>query len=385
MRDRTSTTSGSHAPRGNPLAPTLRVETCNAERWKQCVPTQSVGTRVVWLIALLSAIGCQQKMADQPSYKQLAPCEFFADGRSARPSVPGTVARGQLHADIALTTGRHTGKDGEPMGMAAPAALQPKPDSPEAAKAKMAQYDMYVDTFPYPMTEKILEHGHERYSIYCVVCHDPLGTGKGKIVQRGYTGPPTYHTDRLRNVPAGYLFAVISEGYGSMPSYAEQIPLHDRWAIAGYLRALQASQHFPKSGQWSVVSDQDSETPNPNPQSLIPDLSIASPHPNPNTVQIIASRIIVTCCQDKDCLGAFTPLSGEAGIRPGVYAGLGKPFDFTRSSTILWCQPRLRGSCLRWSPVNRAEKSGESPLATPGVNARPNTACGGKPDESGCI
>ena len=96
------------------------------------------------------------------------------------------------------------------------------------------------------MTKKALEHGYHRYTIYCAVCHDPLGTGRGKIVERGYTQPPSYHIERLRKVPPGYLFAVISEGYGSMPSYGAQIPVRDRWAIAGYLRALQMSQHFPE-------------------------------------------------------------------------------------------------------------------------------------------
>jgi len=102
-----------------------------------------------------------------------------------------------------------------------------------------------VDTFPFPITEKVLKHGMHRYLIYCVVCHDPLGTGHGKIVERGYTRPPSFHIERLRTVPVGHLFAVMSEGYGSMPSYAEQIPVRDRWAIAAYVRALQLSQHFP--------------------------------------------------------------------------------------------------------------------------------------------
>jgi mono/diheme cytochrome c family protein len=83
--------------------------------------------------------------------------------------------------------------------------------------------------------------------IYCVVCHDPLGTGYGKIVERGYTRPPSYHIPRLREAPVGRLFAVVSEGYGSMPSYAGQIPIEDRWAIIAYLRALQLSQHFPEA------------------------------------------------------------------------------------------------------------------------------------------
>ena len=201
--------------------------------------------RFAAVIAILLFAGCQQKMADQPSYKELAPCDFFADGRSERPSVPGTVARGHLPTDVALWTGRREGKNGEPLGAVTPTVVQPPPNSPEAAKAKKTQYDDFVDTFPFPMTEPVLERGYQRYTIYCAICHDPLGMGHGKIVKRGYTAPPSYHIKRLRDVPAGYLFAVISEGYGSMPSYSAQIPLGDRWAIAGYLRVLQASQHFP--------------------------------------------------------------------------------------------------------------------------------------------
>ena len=170
------------------------------------------------------AAGCQQKMADQPSYKPAQPSDFFADGRSERPAVAGTVARGHLQTDVALFTGRRVGKDGVPLGSATPTVIQPQPGTPEAAKLAKAQYDQFVDTFPFPMTEPVLEHGYQRFMIYCVVCHDPLGTGQGKIVERGYTAPPSYHIERLRKAPVGYLFAVISEGYGSMPSYARPDP-----------------------------------------------------------------------------------------------------------------------------------------------------------------
>jgi hypothetical protein len=197
------------------------------------------------VIAVLAVGGCQQKMADQPSYKNLQPCEFFPDRRLGRPPIDGTVARGQLQTDVALLTGRRTGKNGEPLGMVTPATIQPAPGSPQDLKAQKARYDDFVDEFPFPMTKKVLEHGRDRYMIYCVVCHDPLGTGKGKIQERGYTTPPSFHIERLRTVPPGYLFAVISDGYGSMPSYWAQVPVRDRWAIAGYLRALQASQHCP--------------------------------------------------------------------------------------------------------------------------------------------
>jgi len=118
--------------------------------------------------------------------------------------------------------------------------------------ASLAQYASldeanYVDTFPFPITREVLEHGRDRYMIYCVVCHDSLGTGHGKIVERGYTQPPSYHIDRLRKVAVGHFFDVITNGYGSMPEYKQQIPVRDRWAIAAYIRALQLSQHYSVS------------------------------------------------------------------------------------------------------------------------------------------
>ena len=191
-------------------------------------------------------------MAEQPSYKPLDACDFFSDGRSVRPLVPGTVPRGYLRTDVELFTGRRTAKDGDQdlsTGLT-PAELAPKvqPKEPQAAIDEKALYADFVDTFPFPITEQIVEHGYHRYMIYCVVCHDPLGTGHGMIVQRGYTQPPPYHIERLRKAPVGHFFAVISEGYGSMPSYAAQIPVRDRWAIVAYVRALQASQHFPAVG-----------------------------------------------------------------------------------------------------------------------------------------
>jgi mono/diheme cytochrome c family protein len=190
---------------------------------------------------LLSA--CQQQMAMQPSYKPDYPSSFFPDGRAARPLVPGTVARGHLRTDTHLFTGIR-----QPSGaQAAPASLVGGANRGVLGvlAASAVEETNYVDTFPFPITREVLQHGYDRYMIYCVVCHDPLGTGHGKIVERGYTPPPSYHIDRLRTVPVGHFFDVITNGYGSMPDYKQQVPPRDRWAIAAYIRALQWSQHFP--------------------------------------------------------------------------------------------------------------------------------------------
>src|SRR5437867_3566674 len=56
----------------------------------------------------LASVGCQQKMAGQPSYQPLEPSDFFGDGRAARPLVTGTVARGHLQTDVAFYSGQKT-------------------------------------------------------------------------------------------------------------------------------------------------------------------------------------------------------------------------------------------------------------------------------------
>ena len=168
------------------------------------------------MLALGGTVACRQDMHDQPKYTPLRPSEFFGDGRSARPLIEGTVARGHLGDDTLFETGK--GPDGK-----------------------------FADTFPFPVTKEVLERGQQRFNIYCSPCHDRLGTGNGKIVRRGYRHPPSYHIDRLRKVPNGYLFDVITNGFGAMPDYAVQVQPRDRWAIVAYIRALQLSQNAPLS------------------------------------------------------------------------------------------------------------------------------------------
>jgi len=149
-------------------------------------------------------------MQDQPKFIPLRASDFFADGRSARPLPEGTVARGELRADKVF----FTGKNGE----------------------------QYVDRIPFPVTRQVLERGQQRFNIYCTPCHGRLGNGLGMIVRRGLKRPPYYHIDRLRQVPIGYFYDVVSNGFGAMADYSAQIAPRDRWAIAAYIRVLQHSQ-----------------------------------------------------------------------------------------------------------------------------------------------
>ena len=97
--------------------------------------------------------------------------------------------------------------------------------------------------FPFAIAHDDLERGQQRFNIYCTPCHGRLGDGNGMVVQRGLRQAASYHQDRLRQEKLGYFYDVITNGFGAMQGYAEQIPVRDRWLIVAYVRALQLSQH----------------------------------------------------------------------------------------------------------------------------------------------
>jgi mono/diheme cytochrome c family protein len=102
----------------------------------------------------------------------------------------------------------------------------------------------FARTLPMPVNRELLRRGKERFNVYCTPCHDYLGSGRGMVVRRGFKQPPSFHQDRLRDAPVGYLFDVMTNGFGTMSGYASQVPVEDRWAIAAYVRALQLSQNL---------------------------------------------------------------------------------------------------------------------------------------------
>jgi mono/diheme cytochrome c family protein len=176
-------------------------------------PLTRHGLRVAGLAlaaaCLLAICGCdrlRQDMATQPKNRPLSPSDFFHDGRSERPLLENTVARGSLENDQLLIA-----KDS--------------------------------NAFPLPVDEALLERGQQRFGIYCTPCHGLQGDGNGMVALRGMKHPPSYHIDRLRESPNGYFYDVITNGFGQMYGYAAQIPPRDRWAIVAYVRALQLSRH----------------------------------------------------------------------------------------------------------------------------------------------
>lgn len=163
------------------------------------------------LISALLATGCGVNMRDGARYIPLERSSFFADDKSSREPPANTVARGQLRVDPAFFTGKTNGKD--------------------------------IDVFPMKITSEVLQRGQQRFNIYCSPCHGYTGYANGMIVLRGFSPPPSFHQDRLRQAPIGHFYDVITNGYGAMYSYASRVNPADRWAIVAYIRALQLSQN----------------------------------------------------------------------------------------------------------------------------------------------
>ena len=181
---------------------------------KMTIAKRRLTTLLGAALLLIGATGCElrQAMYDQEKYEPLEASAFFADGMSFRSQVDGTVARGQLMLDEHFYQGKIQGQ--------------------------------LAETLPVAVDRQLLERGQERYNIFCAPCHDQTGAGNGMIVQRGLKQPLTFHQQRLREVPVGHFYDVITNGFGVMYSYASRISVADRWAIVAYIKVLQLSQNL---------------------------------------------------------------------------------------------------------------------------------------------
>jgi len=199
-------------------------------------PSLTATPVLVMAFALTTAlVGClPQDMADQPRYEAYEESRLFDNGMASRPLVDGTVARGHLRTDTAFFEGQT--EDGELV---------------ETIPEKIREF--------YETDEEILAAGELQYKIYCSHCHGLIGGGKGgpekmqefvgMVVKRGFPMPSTYHSDRLRGMPDGHFYDVITNGYGVMKPHADLVDVEDRWAIVAWIRTLQLSQSSELVGQ----------------------------------------------------------------------------------------------------------------------------------------
>jgi mono/diheme cytochrome c family protein len=170
-----------------------------------------------WILAALAIVGglgCEvdlERMLDQHKAKAYRASPYFEDGRTMRSPPRGTVPVTRVTRAPLLTTGMEGGR--------------------------------YADRLPLPVNAVLLARGEDRFRIFCGVCHGALGDGSSAVAENmKLRKPPSLHEPRIREYPAGRLFRVISEGYGLMPSYADQLPINDRWAVVAFVRALWLSQ-----------------------------------------------------------------------------------------------------------------------------------------------
>jgi mono/diheme cytochrome c family protein len=184
--------------------------------------TRSANALAVCLLSLTALAGCRQNMHNQNKLEPYEASTFFADGQGSRQLPAGTVPRNAYGEEIAPYTGL---------------VVAPAPPM------QMSQTSQAMSVTPPPVTMALLKRGQERYNIFCSPCHGRTGDGLGMIVRRGYKQPPSFHDPRLRSAPADHFVTTMTEGFGVMPSYAEEVSPADRWAIAAYIRALQYSQN----------------------------------------------------------------------------------------------------------------------------------------------
>jgi len=164
------------------------------------------------IICLLCTTGCGLNMQNQARIEPFEPSEFFVHNQSARPLPPHTIPHERLVEQDGFYTGRTAGGE-------------------------------LIATIPLSDTKELIEQGRTQFEIFCAPCHGQTGEGDGIIVERGFPPPPSFHTDALRQAPAGHYFEVITNGVGEMYSYAQRVPPEDRWAIIAYIRQLQSSQN----------------------------------------------------------------------------------------------------------------------------------------------
>jgi mono/diheme cytochrome c family protein len=186
--------------------------------------------RALSLLLGLGAAGCNENILDQmadeqPKSMRYKESDFYADGLSMRAAPEGTVPRERITLNRRLTAGR-------------------EPDGP--VQSNTEPLPNYVTTVPLPVSRKLLELGRKRFDITCATCHGPLADGKSIVAtQMALRPPPSLQQAQYVAKPAGYIYEVITKGFGLMASYAAELSVEERWAVVAYLRALQISQNTP--------------------------------------------------------------------------------------------------------------------------------------------
>jgi mono/diheme cytochrome c family protein len=216
-------------------------------------------------------------MDDQPKWKPQSESAFFADGRTMRKPVEGTVPFGVMSV-----------LSDAPWAAPANARREAFLAAESEIYEGVDEMGDFVEEIPVPISADLLRQGREKFNIYCAVCHGYNGEGsnpgadptQGSMVGRRWSIPvASFHDERF--VPggefgqAGYLFQIARHGKGvfpaqSMPGYRHALDAEETWAVIAYIRALQRAN----AGDLSDVPESERETlgsPPEPPQPAEPD------------------------------------------------------------------------------------------------------------------
>ena len=201
-------------------------------------------------------------MDSQYKFKPQAANWFFEDGRAMRPFPDGAVADEDPVRPTPFLTGKAEAQ--------AAAARTPNPpelrasqhqgnkngESPQPVVAPVVPSQGYLTRYPdeVPLTPATMARGEQRFNIYCSVCHGLSGHGDGMVARHAdalgegtWVSPTNLHEGRVRGLPIGDIYNTVTHGVRNMPGYGHLIEPLDRWAIVMYVRALQLSQHAPRT------------------------------------------------------------------------------------------------------------------------------------------
>jgi mono/diheme cytochrome c family protein len=184
--------------------------------------------------AAFGMLGLQGKMSRKPPFElfpdmdrqaKLRPQEpnhFFANGVSSQLPVAGTIARGE---PIQTTDGAVYGFEDSPVNT-----------------GFITGTTNFVELNPLPITDEVIQRGHERFDIYCAPCHGKLGDGNGITKKIGaIPAVANLHDKRIVEMTDGEIFNTVTHGKGLMGAAGPLMPTQDRWTTIAYLRALQLS------------------------------------------------------------------------------------------------------------------------------------------------
>jgi mono/diheme cytochrome c family protein len=210
--------------------------------------------------------------------------DFYADGIAMREPPPGTVPRERIVLNPGLATGKIPGGPG--VNVCQCPGQQPSNLTCEGNQDCLggngckgagkdgicvASMQNYLTTFPVKVDRPLLALGRKRFDITCGTCHGPLGDGDSIVAhQMSLRPPPSLHLYADR--PVGYIYDVITHGFGMMASYAGELPVRERWAVVAYIRALQLSQAVPvdkapPEARAKLAAPEGAEAPTPKPRA----------------------------------------------------------------------------------------------------------------------